>query len=323
MAAVNDYFRTLVERFGQGWNRFWFTPSDPLPLGVVRVLTALVALGVYLTYLPDLDQFFGPDGLLSRDFVLQLRGNVPVFSMFDYAQTSGELHAFFWLGATAIGLLLTGLFTRVTSVLALVAMLSIVDRGPVLARPVDDILAMLMFYLCLGPCGRTLSLDAWLRRLRAGSREAAVLEAAAPTPSWGATVSLRLMQVHLAAIYGAMAVAKMKGSVWWDGTAVWGLIARPESRLVDLTAMASPHFDYLVNSWTHSIVAFELCFALLIWNRLARPLLLALALPIWIGTALLTGMVSFALVMLVANLAFVSPATFRCCFATRSASGTS
>ena len=50
-------------------------------------------------------------------------------------------------------------------------------------------------------------------------------------------------------------------------------------------------------AWTLAIVLFELCFAFLIWNRLARPLLLGLALPIWIGTALLTGMTSWVLMI--------------------------
>jgi hypothetical protein len=125
------------------------------------------------------------------------------------------------------------------------------------------------------------------------------------------------MQVHVAVIYFVMALSKLrtKDPVWWWGTAVWGLIAKPESRLVDLTGL-SDHI-YILNVWTLSIVIFELAFAFLIWNRLARPLLLGLALPIWIGTALLTGMTSWVLMMLVANLAFVSPATLRACLARR------
>ena len=100
---------------------------------------------------------------------------------------------------------------------------------------------------------------------------------------------------------------------------MWGLIAKPESRMFDLYGLAN-HI-YIINIWTFTIVAFELCFALLIWNRLARPLLLGLAVPIWIGTAILTGMTSWALIMLVANLAFVSPESLRNCLDRRAATG--
>jgi hypothetical protein len=127
------------------------------------------------------------------------------------------------------------------------------------------------------------------------------------------------MQVHLSAIYFAMAMAKLKSPEWWGGMAVAGLMRRPESRLIDLTWISAPYGDYIINAWTLAIVAFELGFAILIWNRLARPLLLAVALPMWIGMALLTGSVSFALIMLVANLAFVPAATFRCCLDRRAA----
>ena len=31
------YWQQLIEGIGRGWNRFWFTPIDPLPLAVVRI----------------------------------------------------------------------------------------------------------------------------------------------------------------------------------------------------------------------------------------------------------------------------------------------
>ena len=34
---VVDYFARLADAFGQGWTRFWFTPSDPTILSVIRI----------------------------------------------------------------------------------------------------------------------------------------------------------------------------------------------------------------------------------------------------------------------------------------------
>jgi hypothetical protein len=275
---------------------------------VIRVFTGIVALGLYLSYIPDLERLFGPDGLLSESAMLRLRGSVPIFSIFDYSHSATSLWILFWAGAFVIGLFLFGVFTRVNAVLALIAVLSLIHRGPVLSRPVDEVLVVVMFCLCLGPSGAALSLDSWWKR-----RHRDPLDHAADSPpkSWAATVAIRLMQIHVALIYFLMALAKLRTRtpVWWSGTAVWGLIAKPESRLVDLTFLAD-HI-YLINAWTLAIVVFEFCFAFLVWNRLARPLLLGLAVPIWIGTALLTGMTSWAVMMLIANLAFLSPATLR------------
>ena len=60
-------------------------------------------------------------------------------------------------------------------------------------------------------------------------------------------------------------------------------------------------------------MAFELGFAILIWIRLARPLLLGIAVVMWLTLALLTGQVAFSLMMLVANLSFCSPDWLRSC----------
>src|SRR5215471_17674257 len=84
MNGVGAYFSTLGERVGAAWNRFWFTPSDPFNLCVIRVLTGGLALALYVTYIPDLQQLLGPNGLLSENTVLHLRGSTKVFSIFDY-----------------------------------------------------------------------------------------------------------------------------------------------------------------------------------------------------------------------------------------------
>jgi hypothetical protein len=131
--------------------------------------------------------------------------------------------------------------------------------------------------------------------------------------SSAATVAIRAMQVHLVLVYAAMAIAQLQGDKWWQGTAVWWLMARPESRLVDLTGLASMGiaFEYLINLWTYAIVLYGICFAVLIWNPLARPILLLLGVLVWGGLALIGGSVSFCVLMLAATLAFLRPATLR------------
>jgi hypothetical protein len=83
--------------------------------------------------------------------------------------------------------------------------------------------------------------------------------------------------------------------------------------LVDLTGLSGMglSFEYFVNFLTHAIVLYELCFVFLIWNPLAQPILLILGALMWIGLALIGGSVSFAVLMLIATLAFLSPEMLR------------
>lgn len=74
MGAVIGYFAVLLERFGQGWNRFWFTPRDVFALCVLRILTGLLALTTHLSYTSDLVRWFGPHGWLPIDTVRTIAG---------------------------------------------------------------------------------------------------------------------------------------------------------------------------------------------------------------------------------------------------------
>lgn len=324
-AAVTDYFRTFAERFAAAWNRFWYTPSDPLSLGVVRILTGLVALYLHLTYSSDLVRLFAAEGMLPLSaieswelWVQDFNVNLPLlhrFSYLSYLDSPTELWIAHALGFVVLAAFTAGFFTRTSTVLSMLVVLAYFHRAPMLVSQVEPIVAMLLFYLCFGPAGGTLSVDRWLHQRRA-KRETNALQrtelVGPPAPSVAATVSLRLIQLHFAAIVFMIGMAKLAGgasNVWWSGEAVWMLAARPEGRLLDWTWLAG--HQYLIDFWTRSIVLFELLFPLLVWNRTGRPLLLAWAVLHWSGLALLTGYVAWCLMMLVASLAFVSGESWR------------
>jgi hypothetical protein len=298
VTAVRRYFDTLFAELGTCWNRFWFQPSDRAPLDVLRVAVGLISLYLLATLTPDLDLYFADRGLLSIDTVNQLEAYSRGFSYFDYLHSHTELLTAHIAGIVIVALFTVGLFTSVTSLLSLVVMLSTVNRAPVLTTLVEPVVTMVLFYLCLGPAGPF----AAIARLITGRPIERV-------STW-ATVSLRLLQVHLALLYATMALSKLYSAAWWSGMGVWWLMSRPESRLVDLTGLATTS-TYWINLWTHLIVAFELAFAILIWNRLARPLLLAWSVVHWLGIAILLGQPPLAATMIAVNAAFVSPDVLR------------
>jgi hypothetical protein len=192
--------------------------------------------------------------------------------------------------------------------LALVVVLSYIHRATMLTGPFEPILAMTIFYLCLGPAGARYSVDAWRRRRRA-AQHGGVEETLEVAPSTSATIATRLLQLHVSLVYVMMGVAKLADptDVWWLGEAMWWLAAQPDSRLVDVAWLLADH-PYVLNAWTHAQVIFELAFGLLIWNRLARPLLVIAAAAMWLLLALVSGLPLFCLMMFIASLAFVSPA---------------
>src|SRR6266508_1024437 len=55
------------------WERFWFTPSDPATIGLIRLCTGFVVLYVHLVYSLDLMNTVGPDAWLSLDTINESR----------------------------------------------------------------------------------------------------------------------------------------------------------------------------------------------------------------------------------------------------------
>jgi hypothetical protein len=330
MNAAMTYLSDLCSKFGDGWNRFWYAPVDPLPTSVLRIGVGSVAFYLIALFSFDLLQFFGPHGLLpsasvdaivkaTANAALDAKGNPIVyhFSYLDGQHDVGTLQAMHYAGLAVLLAFTVGLWSRVTSVLSLIVFLSYFHRAPMLTGINEPVVAMLLFFLCFAPTGRYLSVDAWLRRRRDAKNAGAIVGQKDPLGgrSFAAAVSLRLIQVHVALIYFLMFLATMhQNDVWWNGTAVWWLMARQETAMVDLRWLAD--YPYIINAWTTGIVVFYPAFALLIWNRTARPLLIALSAPFWLGIALISGLGPFCFAMFVGGLSFVSAEQWcglRCC----------
>lgn len=299
MRAMSQYFSQVAAAFGRGWTRFWFTPSDPATLCAIRLLVGLLVVYLHATLSWDLMAFFGPEGMLPAAQIAPLEADT--FSYLNYVSQPGALWAVHLAGLAVLLLFTAGCWTRLTSILALIVFLSDINRAPMIAGRTESVAAMLLCYLCLAPCGRRFSIDGLIGRRRG------YLHGGSSTM---ATIATRLIQIHLALLVGMMGLSQLSSDVWWMGTGMWTLMAR-RSRLVDTTWLAA--WPKLINFWTHAVVFFELCFGVLIWVPLARPLLLASGVLVWASLALVTGDVTFALAMGIASLAFVSPAWIGSC----------
>jgi hypothetical protein len=311
-ANVSDYLRSVTEHVGRAWNRFWFLPTDPLTLSVIRVLAGLIAFYTVLTFTPDLIAFFGPHGLLALENISRMQEpSYFSFSYFWLFDDPVQLQIAHWVGLTVLGMFTLGLFTRVTSVLSLVVMLAYFHRGFALMSEMEHILAFVMFYLCLGPSGEYFSLDRLLHKRRHPTPSNASLTFAKQpvVGHWSATVALRLIQIHLTIVYFMMVVAQLREDTWWDGTAVWWMAGRQNSAMIDLSFLHSAPF--LVNLWTLGFVVFEICFGALAWNKILAPLMVVLSVFAWTSLGLITGMLPFAAIMIVAGLAFLSTGSMR------------
>ena len=292
-------FRGWQADWARAWNAFWFTPADPLPLAVVRIATGAILTWSCLVWLLDADAFFGPRGWLAPGSVWRMNDQPWQWSWFFVAGGPNAVRVLAGISLAAAVLLTVGLATPLAAVVSLAGLVAAANRAPLNTFGLDDTLGMILVSLALGPSGARLSLDE--RLLGAGAGWGA--------PSVRANVALRLLQVHLCVVYFFSGCGKLFGPSWWEGTALWGAAANVQYRTLDLTWLA--RHPLVVNALTLVTLLWEVGYAALVWPRLTRPVVLALAAAVHLGIGLTMGMMEFGLAMIVANLAFVPAATWR------------
>lgn len=299
--SIIDYFQTLHNTAERNWDRFWFQPRTPLVLGFIRICTGLMLLYTHAVWGLHLEPLLGRHSILAEPEMREAyTGAWASFWWYIPADWVGVVH---WVCLAVMFLFTIGLWSRVMAVLAWVITVSYANRLFFATFGLDQINAMLTFYLAIGPCGAALSVDRWRRaRIDQGDRWCG-------PPSISANISLRLIQLHMCVIYLFAGLAKLEGQSWWNGYAMWQSFANYEYQTLDLTWLA-PHV-FVWNLLTHATVAWEISFCTLIWFPLLRPLVLACGILMHLGIGLCLGMWTFGLIMLVGCSSFLSPTLLR------------
>lgn len=303
MNSLRRYFRDWWE----SWNRFWFKPADVALLGFLRWLIGGMVLYTHAVWTVNLHQFLGRDGLLPRDY-RHLLGDgdntlgLPsmLWSHLDWLPNENWLMPIHLLGLAIAFLFMIGLWTRITGILTALLVISYVNRTTGAQYGLDQINSFMTLYLAISPAGNFLSVDEW-RRQRRGSPS--------PHQSVMGNIGIRLIQVHMCIVYFFAGLGKLEGETWWNGQAIWGAVANYEYQTIDLTWMAGSMG--LVNLLTYGTLFWEVSYPFLIWPRLTRPIWLLLAIAVHAGIGLAMGMITFGLVMIFGNLAFLNSTSLR------------
>jgi HTTM domain len=125
-------------------------------------------------------------------------------------------------------------------------------------------LVIVLAALAIVPCGRELSVDAWLRARRG-------LPALDPrSPAW----SLWLLRFEAAVVYGASGLSKLVDGDWFGGTVTWHRLVQVRDQL-DASPLPAWAVSLLVDRSFHTVAAkvivlTELFIALGLWRRATR-----------------------------------------------------
>lgn len=297
--SPSQWFKSV----GRAWDQFWFTPTPPYTLAAIRILGGAMLLYTHAVWSLNLAAFLGPQSWLTSDTAELLNRGAGQYNFawsYWYYVDSPALIWFLHIAALIVfAMLAIGLFTRVVSVLAFIAALSYCHRLNGTLFGLDQINVFIAMYLMVGDSGGAWSLDRWLARRRT--------EHCSVRSSVGTNIAVRLLQLHMCVIYLFGGIGKARGGSWWDGSAMWLAFASLEYQSLDMTWTV--RYPWLLAMLAHITVFWETFYCLLVWPRLTRPIILALAVLVHLGIALCLGMKTFGLAMIIGNMAFLYPET--------------
>jgi hypothetical protein len=189
-----------------GWNRFFHQPTDMRIVGPFRIAYSWLLLLNALNWLPDLQKWFGPKGMVDLETGKALAGNYR-YSILFWADTPERVQLCYWIFVLQIVLLLIGFLPRFQSVCVFVWFASFEHRNLIMFDGQDNLFRVMAFLMIFLPTDRFLAVDQLIfRRPPTG-----------PLPPW----PLRLVQIEMCVLYISCVIEKAREGDWTRGEAVY------------------------------------------------------------------------------------------------------
>jgi uncharacterized membrane protein YphA (DoxX/SURF4 family) len=195
--------------FSASLNRWLDTPQKPVRIEFLRIVSPLAILGFMAARVAHADEWLGQAGFRVPNLAGDARQPLYVPALPD---------GIAWVTAAVLvvsGLCVAAGFRPKVSAIVFAIALAFVGLSDRLAAfTVTKMSPMIALVIALSPCGRMLSVDAWLagrRRKKKKSRP----------PSDVPSGSIRFLQVLLPVFYCASGIAKAKGSWLTNDHVLW------------------------------------------------------------------------------------------------------
>ncbi len=283
------------------WNRFFFEPLSPLPIGVFRILYGAAVIATLLLLRQDWLAWYGTRAWVTLATQQRIepgpRLNLFVFLPQNSPSTDVWIQALFWVFLASAVLLTAGYLTRLNTILVYVLLSSIHQRNLIMTHGGDTFLRVTGFFLMFAPAGAALSIDRLLR-VRSGKESSELI----PRSPW----AQRMIQLQLSILYFAAFCWKIQGAPWLEGTALSYVYHVDELRRFPVPAWLLSPFLLQLGNWF--ALALEFSLGVLIWVKPLRYPLLLIGLLFHLAIEYSLNVPMFEWDVLTAYILFVEPA---------------
>ncbi len=281
------------------WTEFIFKPRSPLPLGLFRILYGLLLLEYCYLAAPELLTCYSDDKGILRLQTLHKVFGLPVINLLAVLPPGDEwIIAVFAIFVIASFCLMVGLFTRISSIVVYLCLVSFDHRNIYVLHSGNKLMTLAAFWLMFAPAGAALSLDR-IRKIRFSNEPAS---AELPQVSLWAQLAY---QFQFILVYWQTSWAKFVSPVWFDGTAMYYVFRHKEFWHFPVPIV--PDNLLLTKLATWGTLGLEFAAWTLIWFRETRYLVLAGLVLLHLGIEYSMNIPMFEHIMLISLILFVYP----------------
>ena len=286
------------------WDSFWFKPVDTISLSCFRFCFCSVLLVMYLIRFFDIRIFFYETGLLSSSSAKALHMAYTDKAIHFILTSDLLLYLFYLLFIVILLLMALGMANRLLAVAAFILHLVFLQRNPSIIFGADMVATFWLFYLMFAGSNKQLK---WVNYFL--NKKQDLVSERGEKGDWLSTISLRFIQIQLCIIYMFSGLEKLRGSSWWEGTAIWEALSFYDFALIDFSFLLSvPLLSGFLVIFT---ILFEIYFPVLVWVPKVRKALLLAGFCFHIGIGLCLNIHFFSLIMLSAYILFIPPGSLR------------
>lgn len=285
----------IYRKFIRSWEQFWFKFDAYLPLSFIRIFLGVILLWHSIDRSQFLDIYYKDTGLVKRadSLLLMLDFFRPHFSFFIWPESLISTVNYFLI--FLIILMILGIGGRLVLFAIWFINLSFMQRNYALLFGADLISNIFLFYLMFTNSGRYFSVVHLFNK----PKKAVISE----LDSIVTSAFARLIQIQLCIVYFYTGMEKLRGSSWWDGTALWTVLANPQMVLFDFSWLKS--FSWVIVIGTYMTILFEVYFTPLVWNKKSRSFVIAAGVIFHSGIGIVMALYTFALVMIAPYFLFI------------------
>jgi hypothetical protein len=265
-------------------------PVSPYLLALFRIALGSTMLFELLRTSPSLFDLFGPNGFLQNDLMEMVTQAwaIPI------DRVAAALHLpYRWLlggifGAQIVflSLFIVGIRTRWAAGGVWAIQTVFMNTGFLSIYGLDRYFHAFIFVCLFAPLDSVWSWES----ARRGPR---------PEPTTESLIALRVLQIVLLATYLIAGAAKMRGTDWWTGDAIWRAVNVPDFRQWDMLWLA--HFPVALKLLCWGTLALEGGYFFAVWiPGLRRPWALGV-ITLHIGIAIFMGLRLFGASLVIFN----------------------